>query len=66
MMRINNYRTSVDETTHEEFATVDVSIDFETLYMLTNVLNKECKEDILMALGQEIVEQIQEHFGVEE
>lgn len=56
-MIISNLRLVTDEITFEPNAIVDVNIPLMTLYEIT-LLNEEIRNEILLAIGKELVEQI--------
>ncbi len=58
-MIVSNLRYETDPITFEQNAIVDVKIDRMTLYEM-NLLKEDIRNDILMSLGQEFFEQIQE------
>ncbi len=58
-MKVSNLRYETDPTTFEQNAVVDVKIDRMTLYEM-NLLREDIRNDILMTLGQEFFEQVQE------
>ena len=59
MMIVSNLRYEIDPTTFEQNAIVDVKIARMTLYEM-NLLREDIRNDILMTLGQEFFEQVQE------
>ena len=58
-MIVSNLRYEIDPTTFEQNAIVDVKISRMTLYEM-NLLREDIRNDILMTLGQEFFEQVQE------
>lgn len=58
-MIVSNLRYEIDPTTFEQNAIVDVKIARMTLYEM-NLLREDIRNDILMTLGQEFFEQVQE------
>ena len=56
-MIISNLRLVTDEITYEPNAIVDVKIPCMTLYEI-HFLNEEIRNEILLAIGKELVEKI--------
>ena len=58
-MKVSNLRYEIDQTTFEQYNTVDVSVDFTTLYEL-RLYNEEIQNELYMMLGKELVARIRE------
>ena len=56
-MIISNLRLVTDEITYEPNAIVDVKIPLMTLYEI-RLINEEVRNEILLAIGKELVEKI--------
>ena len=59
MMLVSNLRTEIDQNTFEPSVIVDVKISAMVLYEI-NLYNEEIRNDLLMVMGKELIEQIQE------
>ena len=57
-MLVSNLRTVIDQETFEPSVTVDVKISAMVLYEI-NLYSEEIRNDLLMVMGKELVEQIQ-------
>ena len=56
-MRVSNFRYDLDLQTYEQNAVVDVSVNYQTLYDL-RCMDKELRDEILLAIGKEIIDRI--------
>lgn len=57
-MLVSNLRTEIDQETFEPSVTVDVKISAMVLYEI-NLYAEDIRNDLLMVMGKELIEQIQ-------